>query len=978
MSRMTSRGIHQNLPSRGPRSKQTRACANIGPEICVHCKMLQYCKKMKRTFLFLLIMSAINVRKYTNYKMKIKPKEYTNKIYMSSRVQLKSTKLQHRKRPRKRKKSEIYRTPVLYHPNQRDHFNLQSEYTCLPDEEILNLLSKNKLYLLLEAIKKKDNEKINHILYKDINNIYIDNRYIYYDECVIKKEKENEDNKNNIEENSVIRNDKLWCNKQVKNNNEKKKNKRNNLINVNANYKRISISYEDEKLKKKNNFVDLNNIYFYFKKVNISNINKENINEDIYSELIKLKKISIEKKDIIGYNIYKYFLNIITNIDRLKYIDNFFLVNYINNIWIIKNVHKYFYFLNCLYYNMKKIAYKLFDLNYKIDIIGHKDEKNKMNYFEKYLLFNKVIKKSNFIPNYILKHNYIYSNNILNLYTYDINTNSYRNNFDKTFKEISVDNFLDGKKKKLLNICYDPQKFEPFRTYALNYEKENDMKKIMDITYGDNCGTICRGDSSCNVAQKGKPRKNAAIDGIEEGDTRCTEGGDFQNGQNGQNGRNASEHSPEEVQKNVQKSSDDGIGSGKNSDRGRDSNRGRDSDRGSDSEGSTQWVDRLRKDPSLKYAFLEKICEKMCSEFYEMGVLDGENKIDLNKIEDIKNDKKNTLYKKVYAMRDYFYNILYNNYKPNLDLYELETFIDAEYRMYTYKKDLDTLFTHWVLKENKELPTVHFAKKDVELAKLRQISKRKRKILEFNQLFYERHGEGRKNPHLAAQESDQNGAGQRGDDESGAGQRGDDESGAGQRGDDESGAGQHGDGESGADQHGRVKKSLSCLIKWNVRSENDSGKVTRGDRDGDEKGMVDDDDIGVKDDNNEMDGDCDDEGDGDSIDFEKYGINTNDMEPYGFCDEHLYEYNNEEESFHSLNFAKLVIYDDNYDKEAFMETLMSHITTCDYKRANAIYNSLKAKGKVDTLYFKNYDHAENIAFLLRQSKERILVDVELL
>ncbi|SCA48283.1 conserved Plasmodium protein, unknown function [Plasmodium ovale] len=804
-------------------------------------------------------MSAINVRKYTNYKMKIKPKEYTNKIYMSSRVQLKSTKLQHRKRPRKRKKSEIYRTPVLYHPNQRDHFNLQSEYTCLPDEEILNLLSKNKLYLLIEAIKKKDNEQINHILYKDINNIYIDNRYIYYDECV-----------------------------------------------------------------------------------NITNINKKNINEDIYSELIKLKKISIEKKDIIGYNIYKYFLNIITNIDRLKYIDNFFLVNYINNIWIIKNVHKYFYFLNCLYYNMKKIAYKLFYLNYKIDIIGHIDEKNKMNYFEKYLLFNKVIKKSNFIPNYILKHNYIYSNNILNLYTYDINTNSFFNTFDNTFKEIYLDNFLDNNKKKQLNICYDPQKFEPFRIYAHNYEKDNDMKKIMDITYGNNSNAICRGDYSCNVVQKGKSRNNNAIvDSIGEDDTKCTEGGDFSNGQNG---KNPSEYSLEEGEKNVQESSDGGSG------------------RGSDSEEIIHWVDRMRKDPSLKYAFLEKICEKMCSEFYEMGVLDGENKIDLNKIEDIKNDKKNTLYKKVYAMRDYFYNILYNNYKPNLDLYELETFIDAEYRMYTYKKDLDTLFTHWVLNENKELPTVHFAKKDVELAKLRHISKRKRKILEFNNLFYERHGEGKKNPHLVAQESDQNGVGQHG--ESGESGKSDES--------DESGE----SGESGIDQHGNVNKSLSCLIKWNVRSENDSGKVTRGDRDGDEKGMVNDDDVGVKDDSNEMDGDCDDEGDGENIDFEKYGINTNDMEPYGFCDEDLNEYNNEEESFNSMNFAKLVIYDDNYDKEAFMETLMSHITTCDYKRANAIYNTLKAKGKVDTLYFKNYDHAENIAFLLRQSKERILVDVE--
>lgn len=122
---------------------------------------------------------------------------------MSSRVQLKSTKLQHRKRPRKKKKSEIYRTPVLYHPNQKDYFNLQSEYICLPDVEILNLLSKNKLHELINAIKNKDNNQINNILYKDINNIYIDPRYIYYHPSFV-----NNDDPNQLlsrEKNSILK-----------------------------------------------------------------------------------------------------------------------------------------------------------------------------------------------------------------------------------------------------------------------------------------------------------------------------------------------------------------------------------------------------------------------------------------------------------------------------------------------------------------------------------------------------------------------------------------------------------------------------------------------------------------------------------------------------------------------------------------------------------------------------------------------------
>lgn len=80
---------------------------------------------------------------------------------------------------------------------------MQSEYICLPDVEILNLLSKNKLHELINAIKNKDNNQINNILYKDINNIYIDPRYIYYHPSFV-----NNDDPNQLlsrEKNSILK-----------------------------------------------------------------------------------------------------------------------------------------------------------------------------------------------------------------------------------------------------------------------------------------------------------------------------------------------------------------------------------------------------------------------------------------------------------------------------------------------------------------------------------------------------------------------------------------------------------------------------------------------------------------------------------------------------------------------------------------------------------------------------------------------------
>ncbi|CRH03129.1 conserved Plasmodium protein, unknown function [Plasmodium relictum] len=536
---------------------------------------------------------------------------------MSSRVQLKSTKLQHRKRPRKRKKSEIYRTPVLYHPGQRDYFNLQREYTCLPDEEILNLLSKNKLSLLIKAIKNKDNEEINRILYKDVNNIYLDKNYIYYDESNIKKQDStyNEDTiTKNENKNSYIHN--------INNNNYKNNNGKNHFLNDNE-----LLNVLEEGGDKENKFIDINNIYFYFKKVNITNINKDNINTDIYKELLQLKKTSLEKEDAIGYNIYKYFLNIITNVDRSKYIDDFFLVNYINNIWITKNVHKYFYFLNSLFDRMKKISYKLFHLNYKIDVIGHEEEKNKMKYFERHELFDKVIKKTKFIPNYIIKHNYIYSNNILNLYEYDINTNSYINKFDETYKEVSLNDFLDINKKKKLNIFYDNKRFEPFYKYAQNYSKDNNLKKIMNITYSkekyiNSVSVLNKNNKEGNDINKNMYNKNDTSDDLKN---------HFEESLSSENSNQNHSNNYVENEENNKK----------------------------DNNNSNDLLDKIKNNPELKNEILRKICEKMHSEFCEMKVLDEQGKIDLNKIDDIKNDKDNVLYKKVYAMRDFFYNIYY-------------------------------------------------------------------------------------------------------------------------------------------------------------------------------------------------------------------------------------------------------------------------------------------------------------------------------
>ncbi|KJP89237.1 hypothetical protein AK88_01115 [Plasmodium fragile] len=929
---------------------------------------------MKKAFLLLVLLSTINFRRYTNYNVKVKLKNFSNKIYMSSRVQLKSTKLQHRKRPKKRKKSEIYRTPVLYHPNQKDYFNLQSEYTCLPDEQVLDLLSKDKLNLLIRAIRSKDNEEIDKILYKDVNRIYLDSRYVYYEEGG--EEDDGADAENHT----------------MKTNNGD----RDDLFNGASIDKNKCPSRKDQEDKQQQGeekkFVDLNNIYFYFKKVNITNINKDNINDDIYKELVELKKVSLEKGDQIGFNIYRYFLNIITNVDRMKYIDDFYLVNYINNIWVIKNVHKYFYFLNSLFDRMKKISYKLFQLNYKIDIIGHEEEVNKMKYFERHELFSKVIKKTKFIPNYVRKHSYAYSTDIMNLYQYDINTNSYVNRFDSTYREVCVNDLVDSCRRKNLNICYDATRFDPFYSYAQDYTRNKEMKKIMGLTYGVPPGIpagvtagVSGGVTSCLAA-------SATPGSVEEGTGAKTKkakrGHAAKDTTAGVQPRKTQEQllveqppGEENTKSQIDKHApNEGVKDGT-----QNQNRG------------DGLLERIKKDPNLKYEFLEKISEKMCTEFVKMGVLHNDSKkIDLNKIEDIKNDKDNILYKKVYAMRDYFYTIMYDNYKPNLDIYELETFVDAEYRTYSYKKDLNVLFRNWVLHEHKVLPTVHFAKKDVELAKLRYMSKRKRKVLEFNQRFFELHGEGKRRylsveehgvPKVgvtgASQERAPSGEPVRGEL---AGQSGgaaretanceidgpgndphndrDNDAGMGK---DDSAPSPAKDGND-AGQNKTTKKSVSCLIKWNVQSENDARKINN---DQDEKNLSDEEDIDENDDSHDHD---------ESFDFDKYNIKTDDLESYGFCDENLNDNDtdNAEPSFGDINFAKLVIYDDNYDQAEFVETITSLISNCDYKRAYSIYNTLKIKGKVDTLYFKSYDNAENVAFLMRQSKQRIVADVEFL
>ncbi|GAB64650.1 hypothetical protein PCYB_022200 [Plasmodium cynomolgi strain B] len=927
---------------------------------------------MKKVFLLLVLLSTVNFRRYTNYNVKVKLKNFSNKIYMSSRVQLKSTKLQHRKRPKKRKKSEIYRTPVLYHPNQRDYFNLQSEYTCLPDEQVLDLLSKDKLNLLIRAIRRKDNQEIDKILYKDVNDIYLDSRYVYYDEGGEEGDRGGDRGGDGGGDGGYDRGHDIGYDIGYDRGDEEKhtlqanNRDRDDLFNGGSTDKKKCALRKDEEDKQQHGeekkFVDLNNIYFYFKKVNITNINKDNINDDIYKELVELKKVSLEKGDQIGLNMYRYFLNIITNVDRMKYIDDFYLVNYINNIWITKNVHKYFYFLNSLFDRMKKISYKLLQLNYKIDIIGHEEEVNKMKYFERHELFSKVIKKTKFVPNYVLKHSYAYSTDIMNLYQYDINTNSYVNTFDSTYREICVNDFVDNCRRKNLNICYDATRFDPFYSYAR----------------GDDEGT--------GAKPKKAKRSHAAKDisaGVQPSKTHERMLEKHSPGEESPKGH-SDEQAPNEGVKEATQNHNKGEG----------------------------WLERIKKDPNLKYEFLEKISEQMCSEFVKMGVLDNDSKkVDLNKIEDIKNDKDNILYKKVYAMRDYFYNIMYDNYKPNLDIYELETFIDAEYRIYSYKKDLNVLFKNWVLNENKVLPTVHFAKKDVELAKLRYMSKRKRKVLEFNQQFFERHGEGKQRyfpveghgaPKVGATGGSKEGApsgeavtaelgGESGEAancaRSGAGNDpgsgpGNDpgngpDNGPGNRPDNSPGIGEDDsalslpDDGKDAGQNKTTNKSVSCLIKWNVRSENDTRKIN----DKDETNLSDSDDI---DENDEGDDDSHDQDE--PFDFDKYNIKTNDLESYGFCDENLNDNDNDngEPSFGDMNFAKLVIYDDNYDQGEFVETITSLITTCDYKRAYSIYNTLKTKGKVDTLYFKSYDNAENVAFLMRQSKQRIVADVEFL
>ncbi|CAD2084631.1 conserved Plasmodium protein, unknown function [Plasmodium vinckei lentum] len=883
---------------------------------------------MKYLVLVFFIVTSINIRQYKNYNLNTKLKPFTNKIFMSSRVQLKSTKLQHRKRPRKRKKSEIYRTPVLYHPNQKDYFNLQSEYICLPDIEVLNLLSKNKLHALVNAIRNKDNDQINTILYKDINNIYIDPRYIYYTPSFVNNEQgentsnefDNCDKQNNSTENNDASNQEDNANNQLW---IRKKSTALNNVNYNKEYG-IGIKKADEDESdnnKENTFVDVNNIYFYFKKVNITNINKDNINDDIYNELKELKRVSVEKGDPIGYNIYKYFLNIITNVDRLKYIDDFFLVDYINNVWTNKNVHKYFYFLNSLYDRMKKISYKLFNLNYKIDQIGHIEEKNKMIYFERHELFNKIIKKTKFIPNYILKHNYIYSNNILNLYEYDTQTNSFINKFDSTYNPVTLNDFFDLEKKTNLNIYYNPNRFDSFKNYAHTYPRNNQLKQVMQITYGNN-ENYHKDSDPTHSSQKSLDTENV------------------------KNDEDNAPHSDSKQKKLNEKFKDE-----KNN--MKNGNSSVEAEQNDKLDNRSSWIDRIKNNTKLKYEILEKISEKMHSEFLEMKIVDDQNKIDLNKIDDIKNDKNSLLYKKVYAMRDYFYNLIYDNYKPNLDIYELETFVDAEYRTYSYKKDLDLLFKHWVLNENKQLPTIQFAKKDVELARTRLISKRKRKILEFDQLLYERHGKIQKElQHDQSNEVTNDPTSTKVGDETEKEELND------------------------KCQNKLIKKSISCLIKWNVRSENDSNKKNKqNDNDNNYNDEYDEEDNMdfTEDEENE------DNEDIDFTDFDKSDIKNEEIKSYGFCDEDLETYETDNTTpFYNMKFAKLVIYDDNYNEKSFVDTLMRYIQSCDFQRASDIYNSLKVKGKVDTLYFKNYERAENIAFLLRQSPEKIVVDVELL
>ncbi|CRH03128.1 conserved Plasmodium protein, unknown function, partial [Plasmodium relictum] len=504
----------------------------------------------------------------------------------------------------------------------------------------------------------------------------------------------------------------------------------------------------------------------------------------------------------------------------------------------------------------------------------------------------------------IIKHNYIYSNNILNLYEYDINTNSYINKFDETYKEVSLNDFLDINKKKKLNIFYDNKRFEPFYKYAQNYSKDNNLKKIMNITYSkekyiNSVSVLNKNNKEGNDINKNMYNKNDTSDDLKN---------HFEESLSSENSNQNHSNNYVENEENNKK----------------------------DNNNSNDLLDKIKNNPELKNEILRKICEKMHSEFCEMKVLDEQGKIDLNKIDDIKNDKDNVLYKKVYAMRDFFYNIYYNNYKPNLDLYELETFVDAEYRTFSFKKDLNTLFINWVLNENKELPKVHFAKKDVEIAKERFLSKRKRKILEFNKMFLKRHGQGEKN-NKRKEEYNEN------------------------------------ENENGNKTN---KKSINCLIKWNFECEdkfqeiNDDDKITKEDNKKEDTDINDD--KITKEDNKKEDTDIND------FNYNKKDFNNDEKDSYSFCDENLDDFDDAESSFDNLSFAKLVIYDDNYDKEEFVETLMQYISTCDYKRAHSIYNLLKIKGKVDSLYFKNFERAENLAFLLRQSKQKILVDVELL
>lgn len=450
---------------------------------------------------------------------------------------------------------------------------------------------------------------------------------------------------------------------------------------------------------------------------------------------------------------------------------------------------------------------------------------------------------------------------------------------------------------------------------------------------------------------------------------------------------------------------------------------------------------KVKENPELRNEMLRKICEKMYHEFCEMKVLDKENRVDLNRIDDIKNDKESMLYKKVYAMRDFFYNLYYKNYKPNLDVYQLETYVDAEYRRYSYQKDLDILFKNWVLHENKQLPLVTFAKKDVEIAKIRQLSKRKRKIQEFNELFQRIHGkkqatdkenETTTNTNTTITtpigSSTKNSAHKDNEDENENDEANDDASSGGE--DTEGGTTKKGpnnlnnlnmldnpdnkNNPSSDSEHGGTLKGtagtagtagtgnthVNCLIQWNLECESESEKIN-----GNKKRKIDNSDNNNynnninNNDNNSFKNMFNNEYTVKDVDVENQQVPpfnnySNNRQPnlYEFCDEHEdddlegfegfegfenFDYFESADDYSkNAQYAKLVIYDDNYNKEAFIETLMTVINNCDFKKAEAIYNLLKTKGKAENLYFKNFQRAENLAVLLRQSKEKILVDVQ--